>query len=259
MDHSEPESANGEIARLRDALDAETLRCLDLQRQLERTDREYEEFVSMAAHNLLESLRGVVSFSQLLRENLGGCLDPDAGALLDNIQAGAGRMQSLLADMVEYRAAGLGDRQFSRTDMEAVLCQTLLCTAKRITERGATVTHGPLPAVTGDFAMLAKVLHHLIRNAVEYAGTASPHVHISSRPDHRHFVFSVHDNGVGIEPAFQGRLFNAFTRLHGKEHPGNGLGLAFCRRAIEWQGGRMWMESAPGAGTTFYFTLPSAE
>ena len=213
----------------------------------------------MAAHNLLESLRNVASSSQLLRENHGGCLDPDAGELLEHIQSGAGRMESLLADIVEYWATGLGDRPMSRTEMEAVLCQALLCTNKRVTERGATVSHDPLPAVMGDFALLAKVLHHLIRNAVEYAGTPSPHIHISSRQEHHDVVFSVHDDGAGIERAFQGRLFKAFTRLHGKEHPGNGLGLAFCKKAVEWHGGRMWMESERGAGTTFYFTLPSAE
>ncbi len=259
MAHFDQERAEGEIERLREAIEAETRRCLDLQRKLERAGREYEEFVSMAAHNLLESLRGVASFSQLLGENRGGCLDPDAGVLIEHIQLGAGRMQSLLADMVEYWATGLGDRQPCRTDMEAVLCQALLYTNQRITERGASVSHDPLPAVMGHFATLAKVLHHLIRNAVEYAGTPSPHVHISSRREHHDCVFSVHDDGVGIEPAFQGRLFQAFTRLHGKEHPGDGLWLAFCRRAIESHGGRMWMESAPGAGTTFYFTLPSAE
>jgi signal transduction histidine kinase len=115
-----------------------------------------------------------------------------------------------------------------------------------------------LPAVTGDFEILTKVLYHLIRNAVEYCGTPAPRVHISSSLVDSDWVFSVADNGPGIEPAFQRRVFGVFKRLHGKEHPGNGLGLAFCKKAIEWHGGRMWLESTPGAGSTFYFTLPPA-
>jgi chemotaxis family two-component system sensor kinase Cph1 len=143
--------------------------------------------------------------------------------------------------------------------MEAALCQTLLSADKQIKDRSAIVTSDPLPAVMGDFETLTKVLHHLIRNAIEYCGAPSPRVHISARRDDLEWVFSVQDNGPGIDSAFQGRIFGVFKRLHGKEHPGNGLGLAFCKKAIEWQGGRMWMESAPGAGSTFYFTLPPAD
>jgi chemotaxis family two-component system sensor kinase Cph1 len=212
----------------------------------------------MAAHNLREPLRDVASFSQLMAETYAGRLDPDAGAFLDRIREGAARMQSLLADVVDYWAAGAGDCRSSRTDMEAVLSQALLSTDKQMTERSAIVTHDPLPAVTGDFGILTKVLHHLIRNAIEYCGTPSPRVHISSRRVDSDWMFSVADNGPGIDPAFQGRLFGVFKRLHGREHPGNGLGLAFCKKAIEGHGGRIWLESTPGAGSTFYFTLPAS-
>jgi signal transduction histidine kinase len=132
-------------------------------------------------------------------------------------------------------------------------------TDKQIAERAAIVTHDPLPAVTGDFQVLAKVLQHLIRNAIEYCETPSPTVHISSRLEDHECVFSVRDNGPGIDPAFQDRVFGVFRRLHGREHPGNGLGLAFCKKAIEWHGGRIWIDSTPTAGSTFYFTLPPAD
>ena len=164
-------------------------------------------------------------------------------------------MQSLLADMVDYCA--IGGRGASRTDMEAVLLQTLLRADKQIGERSAIVTHDPLPVVTGEFETLAAVLHHLIRNAIEYCETPAPRVHISSRQMASEWVFAVQDNGPGIDPAFQSRIFGVFKRLHGKEHPGSGLGLAFCSKAIESQGGRIWVESIPGTGSTFYFTLPS--
>jgi light-regulated signal transduction histidine kinase (bacteriophytochrome) len=231
----------------------------EIERVRKELEAEFEEFVSMAAHNLREPLRDVASFSQLMVETYGGLLDSDAGVFLGRIQEGAARMQSLLADMVDYWATGTADRHSAPTDMEAVLRQALLCADRQIAERSAIVTHDALPAVLGDFAILTKVLHHLIQNAIEYCETTSPHVHISSRREDLDWVFSIEDNGPGIEPAFQGRLFRTFKRLHGREFPGNGLGLAFCKRAIEGQGGRIWIESAPGAGTTFHFTLPPAD
>ena len=167
-------------------------------------------------------------------------------------------MQSLLADVVDYWATGVAERQSSVTDMEAVLRQALLSTDKQITERSASVTHDALPMVIGDFEILTKVLHHLIRNAIQYCDTPSPRIHISSRRQDLEWVISVQYYGPGIDPAFQGRIFGVFKRLHGKEQPGNGLGLAFCKKAIEWHGGRMWMESTPGAGSTFYFTVAPA-
>jgi light-regulated signal transduction histidine kinase (bacteriophytochrome) len=247
-----------EIERLRQALDAETRACLEVKRQLDQTSAVFEEFISMAAHNLRESLRDVVSFSQLMAETYASRLDSDAGVFLDRIREGTASMQSLLADVVDYWATDTGDRQSSRTDMEAVLRQALLVTDKQITERSAIVTHDPMPRVSGDFDILTKVLHHLIRNAIEYCGAPSPRVHISSRPVDPDWVFSVADNGPGIDPAFQDRVFAVFKRLHGKEYPGNGLGLAFCKKAIAWHSGRMWLESTPGAGSTFYFTLPAS-
>jgi light-regulated signal transduction histidine kinase (bacteriophytochrome) len=184
-------------------------------------------------------------------------LDSDADGFLARIQDGAARAQSLLTDVVDYWSMGGGDRQFSPTDMEAALVQALLCADRQITERSAVVTHDPLPRVAGDFELLTKALHHLIKNAIEYCAAPSPRVQISSRRVDLDWVFSVADNGPGIEPVFQRRIFEPFKRLHGREHPGNGLGLAFCKKAIEWHGGRIWVESIPGTGSTFYFTLPA--
>jgi chemotaxis family two-component system sensor kinase Cph1 len=230
-----------------------------LRAQLDRANTDFEEFVSRAAHTLRESLREVASYSQLMSETYASRLDSDAGVYLARIQEGAVRMQSLLADVVDYWSISDGERQSSRIDMEAALCQALLCADKQITERGAVVTHDPLPAVTGVFEILTRVLHHLIENGIEYCLAPSPRVHISSKRADPDWVFSVEDNGPGIDPAFQGRIFEVFRCLHGKEYLGNGLGLAFCKKAIEWHGGRMWVESTPGAGSTFYFTLPAAE
>jgi light-regulated signal transduction histidine kinase (bacteriophytochrome) len=232
---------------------------IELHRQLDRANADFEEFISMAAHNLRQSLRDVASYSQLMSETYAARLDSDAALYLARIQEGAANMQSLLADAVDYWATGDGDLPSSRTDMEAALGQALLLADKQITDRLAVVTHDPLPVVTGNFEMLTKVLHHLIENAIEYCLETSPRVRISSRRVHLDWVISVEDNGPGIEPAFQDRVFEVFKRLHGKEHPGNGLGLAFCKKAIEWHGGRMWIESTLGVGSTFCFTLPAAD
>jgi chemotaxis family two-component system sensor kinase Cph1 len=263
MDNSGQKRALDEIQRLRQALDAETRAGLDMKRQLDGAGAEFEEFISLAAHNLRESLREVASFSQLMAESDAGRLDSDAGVYLGRIQDGAARMQSLLSSVVDYWAnwaTDTGGREPSRTDMEAVLCQALLGADNQIKEAGAIVTHDPLPAVTGDFEILTKVLHHLIRNAIEYGGAPPARVHISCRrEDAAGWVFSVKDNGPGIDPALSHRIFGVFKRLHGKEYPGNGLGLAFCKKALKWHSGRIWMESTPGDGSTFYFTLPPAD
>jgi light-regulated signal transduction histidine kinase (bacteriophytochrome) len=249
---------NVETEPLQRALDAETHLRLNLERQLARANAEFEDFISMAAHNLREPLRDVAAFSQLLAETYAGRLDSDADGYLDRIQQGAASIQSVLAAVVDYWAVGTGGREPSPTDMEAVLCQALLRADKQIVARNAVVTHDPLPPAMGDFEMLTKVLHHLIHNAIAYGDAASPRVHISSRLDEPGCQFSVRDNGLGIAPAFQARIFCAFKRLHGREYPGNGLGLAFCKKAVEGLGGRMSVESTLGSGSTFYFTLPSA-
>ena len=181
---SEPE----EIARLRKAINADL-----------------EEFVSVAAHNLREPLREVAAFSQLMTETYAGRLDSDASEMLERIGQGTARMQSLLTDMVAYAAAGTGERRLVPTDMEAVLSQALLCAERQIVERSAIVTHDPLPEVRGDFEMLTKVLHHLIRNAIEYCEAAPPRVHISVGHVDSDVVVAVKDNGPGIEARFHER------------------------------------------------------
>jgi light-regulated signal transduction histidine kinase (bacteriophytochrome) len=255
MDSSERNLVQDEIELLRQALDAETERCLQVQKRLEQANVAFEEFVSTAAHHLRESLRDVAANSQLMAETYAGRLDSGADVFLSHIRDGVARMQSLLTDMVEYGVADTGNRQPSRTDMEAVL---LLSMDEQLKGR-AIVSHDPLPVVMGDSEILTKVLKHLIRNAVEYCGATPARIHISSKRENLAWVFSVQDNGPGIDMAFRDRIFGVFKRLHGKEYPGTGLGLAFCKKAIEWHGGRIWVESTPGNGSTFYFTLPPAD
>jgi light-regulated signal transduction histidine kinase (bacteriophytochrome) len=259
MDISSENRTEGEIERLRDSLELETRHRLQVQRHLERANTDFEEFVSVASHGLLESLRAIGSYSELIAETYAGQLDSNADLFFGRIQDGVAKMQSLLADMVEYWTAYGGGPQSSLADMEAVLRQAALCADKQIKEGNAIVTHDPLPAVMGNFEMLTRVLRHLIVNAVKFCGASFARIHISCRREHLECVFSVQDNGPGIEPAFRERIFGVFKRLHGNEYPGVGLGLAFCKKAIEWHGGRIWVESTPGEGATFYFTLPIAD
>jgi len=244
-----------EIERLRKALDAETECCLQVQKQLEQANARSEEFVSIGAHNLRESLRDVAANSQLIAETYTGRLDSDADRCLGYIRDGVARMQSLLTDMVEYAVIEAGNRRSARTDMEAVLQLSI----DLPDDETAVISHDPLPVVMGDAEILTKVLKHVIGNAVKFHGTSNLRIHISSKPENGKWLFSVQDNGPGIDPAFHDRIFGVFKRLHGKEYPGTGLGLAFCRKAIEWHGGRIWVESKPGEGSTFYFTLPAAD
>jgi light-regulated signal transduction histidine kinase (bacteriophytochrome) len=237
-----------EIERLRKALEAESERCRELQTQLDRASAGFEDFVITAAHDLREPLRDVAAFSQLLAEG-----DRAIGECLDRIRAGAARMESLLADVVDYWSLGTSGAPDCQANMEAVCDQAVVLAGVQ----ADLVTRDPLPSVRGDFHILTQVLRRLIRNAIEYCGRPDPLVHISAqRRNLDQWVISVRDNGPGIDAAFHERVFGAFKRLHGKEFPGHGLGLAFCRKAIESQGGRIWMESTPGTGSTFYFSVP---
>jgi chemotaxis family two-component system sensor kinase Cph1 len=256
MSDADPIRTDPEMMRLREKLDEEAQSCSALQTQLDRANREFEEFVSVASHNLRESLREVAAYSQLLAETHAARLEPDAGEMLQRIRSATSDMQSLLTDIVDYWTTAPDTLRPARTDMEAVLRQALLVTARLIADRGAVISHDPLPEVKGDFVALAKVLQHLIRNAVQYCATSPCRIHISSAQANGKWVLSVRDNGPGIDTAFQARIFGPFIRLHGREYPGNGMGLAFCRKVIGLLGGQISVTSTPGAGSTFHFTLP---
>jgi len=252
-------AARDEIELLRKALGQERRRTIQLQGELDRANAGFEEFICVAAHNLRQSLREVASFSELLAETDPGRRDSEDRQFLERIRASTSKMQSLLADIVDYWAASSDVQESSRTEMEAALQQALLSIDKQITEHSAVITSDPLAPVYGDSGTLARVIAQLIRNGIEYCDTDPPRVHISCRKTDLECTFSVRDNGSGVEPEFLDRIFVAFKRLHGPEYPGNGLGLAFCKKTIERFGGRMWMESSPGKGSTVYFTLPAAE
>ena len=226
--------------------------------ELERSNAELERFVYVASHDLQEPLRMVSSYVQLLEGRYKDKLDADANDFIDYAMGGAKRMQELLNDLLTYSRVGTQAKPFKYTDMEAVLEAALANLQVTIKESKARVSHDPLPKLMADEGQIVQVLQNLISNAVKFRSEKSPRIHVSAEQRDSEWVFSVKDNGIGIEPQHFDRIFLIFQRLHRDEYPGTGTGLAIAKRIVERHGGRMWVESQPGKGSTFYFSIQTA-
>jgi PAS domain S-box-containing protein len=228
-------------------------------RQLAASNAELEQFAFVASHDLQEPLRMVSIYTTLLAEDLGGSLDGTARRHLDIVHDAALRMHLLVHDLLEYSRVG----READASPERVDCDQLVETAKAdlhetIVAAGATVTHDRLPTVTGLRTGLQQLFTNLVGNAVKFRADEPPQVHVGVARDGARWLFSVADNGIGIDPAHAERIFEVFKRLHKPgQYPGTGIGLAICKKVIEHHGGRIWVESTPGAGATFHFTLPA--
>ena len=224
--------------------------------ELERSNRDLEQFAYVASHDLQEPLRMVSNYTQLLARRYQGKLDKDADEFIGYAVDGATRMQTLINDLLAFSRVGTKGSEFKATDCESVLERTLGYLQASIDENGAQVTHDPLPAVMADAGQLGQVLQNLIGNAIKFRGQEPPRIHVSARRDGDGWTFSVRDNGIGVGPEYHDRIFVIFQRLHGRdEYQGTGIGLAICKKIVERHGGRIWLDSQPGKGTTFYFTL----
>ncbi len=228
--------------------------------ELERSNAELEQFASTASHDLKEPLLAITIGLKLLRKRCEGKLDSEADKFIVETIDEAKQMQALISDLLSYSRVGINGKPFEMIDSGAVLKRSLSNLRIHIEQSSATVTHDPLPMVMADPLQLGQVLQNLISNAVKFHGEEKPHIHISAERKEKEWVFSISDNGIGIPAEHSERIFEIFQRLHNrKEYPGTGIGLATCKKIIERHGGRIWVKSAPGKGSTFYFTIPHKE
>ena len=225
--------------------------------ELARSNAELEQFAYVASHDLQEPLRMISSYTQLLARRYGDKLDGDAREFMDFIVDGATRMKQLIEDLLAYSRVGTRHGEFKPMSAEAALRRALTNLRAAIQASGAQITHDPLPALEADETQITQLFQNLIGNALKFRGAAPPALHVGVADLGRAWEFSVRDNGIGIEAQYFERIFLVFQRLHGKsEYPGTGIGLAICKKVVARHGGQIRVESAPGQGSTFYFTLP---
>jgi signal transduction histidine kinase len=227
--------------------------------ELTRSNSDLEQFAYVASHDLQEPLRMVASFTQLLAKRYQGRLDKDADEFIGFAVDGANRMQQLINDLLVYSRVGTRGKPPAPTDLGEVLGHAEANLHEIIKESGAAVTHGPLPIVNGDRVQLTQLFQNLLANAIKFRGQGPPRIHVSAQAQEGDWLLAVQDNGIGIAPEQRERIFAIFQRLHHRsEYPGTGIGLAISKKIVERHGGRIWVESSPGLGATFYFNIPGA-
>ena len=225
--------------------------------ELEQSNIELQQFAYIASHDLQAPLRGIAGFAQFLQHEYQGQLDATADEYIGHIVAGSLRMQQLINDLLAYSRVESRSRPFAMVNLAEVFDDALEVLRAEIGESGGEVTRGELPTVTGDPAQLFQLLQNLISNGLKYHNDAPPSVQVTAEGNDRQWTIAVRDNGIGIEAKHHERIFEIFLRLHTQEkYPGTGIGLAVCRRIVLRHGGRIWVESEVGRGSTFYFTLP---
>jgi len=276
--HSKPGIFTGEAARIAAGIAAQAAIALDnaslftdsqrsqnaLRRsneELKRANEDLSQFAHSASHDLQEPLRTVSIYSQLLRRALAGKLVPDTEEYLRYIVKGATRMEAMVRDLLAFtQASNVSDEPDPVIEAKSALDAALSNLKAAIDDAGACVTCGSLPRVRIRQVHLTQLFQNLIGNAIKYRGEYTPQINIGAEPRDKLWLVSVEDNGIGIEAEFKEQIFGIFKRLHtADEYSGTGVGLAICQRIVERAGGRIWVESQPGSGSTFYFTLPSGD
>lgn len=229
----------------------------NMNSKLSRSNKEIEQFAYIASHDLQEPLRTISNYANLFQKKYQGKLDKDADRYLDVINKAAGRMQTLIRDLLDYSRIGM-DKDATEIDCNLLLKDILNDMAVGIAESKALINIGELPIVNGYLSGLKSLFQNLISNAIKFRKSDECHVvSIIAKQKGQVWVFEIKDNGIGIDKAYFDKLFIIFQRLHTKtEYPGTGIGLAHCNKIVELHGGKIWVESEPGKGSAFYFTIP---
>jgi len=237
----------------------ETKKKLELKiEKITTLNKELESFAYSASHDLKEPLRVVAGFVGLLERRYKDSLDEKAHEYIKYTIDGTKRMQELISDLLEYSKVGTKSREFRPTDCSLILSKAILDLKAAIEESCAIVTYDNLPTIMADSSQLTSLFQNLVGNAIKYRSKEAPRIHVAAEKKANEWVFSVRDNGIGIDPKFKDRIFAVFQRLHTSvEYSGTGIGLAICKKIAERHGGNIWVESEPGEGATFYFTIPT--
>ena len=226
---------------------------------LKATQHELEQFVYIASHDLQEPVRSLVSYSTLLREDLGEGLSEDAATDLDYITKAAKRMQTLIADLLAFSRAGRAAMKTEAVSLDECVDESLEALRSHLEQRGARIERQALPSVVGDATLLTQLYQNLLSNALKFTPAEEPVVELTAQQTGDVWTMGVRDHGIGLDPEYAEQIFEPFKRLHGlSEYPGTGIGLAICRKNVQRHGGRIWVESRPGKGAHFRFTLPNA-
>ncbi len=227
--------------------------------ELARSNADLEQFAYVASHDLQEPLRMVAAYTQLLAERYRGKLDENADKFMGYASEGALRMQTLVRDLLAFSRAGRNGNTCGRVDCDAAMAEVLLSLGPAMQESGAVVTHAALPVVWANRSHLTQVFQNLIGNAIKFRGKEAPAISVQAEKVGQQWLFSVSDNGIGIAPEHAENVFVVFQRLHTRtEYPGNGIGLAICKKIVEHCGGKIWVEAQAGHGSIFKFTMPCA-
>jgi two-component system, chemotaxis family, sensor kinase Cph1 len=246
-----PSSSQAPSDATRDELEARLLQ------EQQRHQEEFRQFAYAVSHDLREPVRMIVSYTQLLERRYQSLLDGDGAEFLRYVLEATQRMDRLLADLLTYsHQFRTLDQPLDRVEPEGALQGALLMLDAAIQASGARITNDPLPPVLFDFGQLTQVFRQLIGNSITFRGSSAPIIHLAANETPDAVQFSVRDNGIGIDPRYHEQVFGVFKRLHGREFPGTGIGLAIVRRIVEQRGGKIWVESELGQGATFHFTIP---